>query len=1655
MTKRVVSPESTGGAGGSFETRVAAIGLARMLRGDHIPGLAAPPVLVRLQQKFADAVLDDIVFDTEKSSGTLQSIEYEVKRSLSVTPKDPEFVGIVGRCFAEVITEDGSIASGHRRFGIASRETPNLVDLKWVTEAARAHHSAEPFAQLVSATAGGKYRDRLGALTAAVRSELPEGASGAMVADLTWQVARALFVWPVDGEPDSSDVRAAIDQISDLTIEPTEAGDVFRSLVTAAQAWAPKAATIDGAMLRARLDDDGHSLDAAPRLQAAFRRLEAASAQLVDQRRAVLGRQLHLERTVLRRAVRRAIDDSIAVLLAGRAGVGKSVMSRLVAQDLIDDGAVAVFIDLVGQRGGLAQLELELGVSLRNALAGGPIGGLRVVVIDGIEQALTDGSELLTAILRAIPSETSSAPGWRILLAARDEATVTLDRVVTDEMGGSPSVFRVGELTDDEVAQILDEFPRLEAVGRNPRARALLLRRPYLVELLVRAGVGAVLPTGILGEEDVLAIVSQRLIRLDDGGLPGEGAPFARADIYQQLGSDTVANQLPASLARMDSPARSGLRSDDIIEEHNSRWRFAHDILEDYAAAQRLLESDGSDLLARAPEPRRLLRAAQLRVQRELADALDSGELPAAWASAIADTEALARSDGPRWADTPWQALLHLGAAREATNNLTADLLRNDGHGLRRLIDVTQLRARTAAAGSAAGGPPPLDTTLSGPVVDLLVSLSDQVPPTAIDAALSLVHDHLEATRDGAVDRLAHCGAIPDAVLAWAGDNAHGDLLDHAIGALAHCAAVLEERHEHYLVATATRRPHTIAAAIENPPAAAALAAARPELLVRLASLYYLGHDLTAGPGHPLTTDHSSPLASAFMRGDREGVREHSVQHGNCSVLATPGCGPFAALLEADLTLGVKLIGAVVDAATTAREHIEAGWTHRIGPEGAYDLDLTVPGSPPKQFRGNESVWLWHRRTATGPNPALSALMALRARAVQQIKDGHPPHEVRDTVLSAGTSLGFVSVAVSALVDQIDRLTDELDPFLAHPLVWLLELHRVTAERGLALDIPEAHNLSWTMRETAISLMVRGDQLRKDQLRAVGDDVITHTDELHPSDRILATRFASELDSERLVFRPHDDRSVAVDVDYPEGLIDELNSNGGTAATRAQSLAGAVFSALQIRDHHDDADPSQANALWQEIRSLLEAEAEAGDGFELYTPQDAMGLGASALVVAAHDGHAADPGDLHEAVAFTLEGADFFAVSLPTAAQALAAGESSGYDGSDMMWEEGVDRSIATALPLLLLNSRLRDLAGISLDDIRAGLTNIATSPLDEVRARLRDGLLAGWDEPCDTSEQVHQALLDVARTMVATSGKVQIVHDLGYGFADALLAEPLETTIAALDGNDLNTARAAFGLTIAAAGSSRACMPGRTAQQLTEVLIAYDHRIWPVFYARRTGLSPRRWRHALDAHVADQVMAGDDAALTAHLDSLECVAEELVGFLEALVHRAVDHRTAGRLHLVWRQLLDRLLPADRNLDPRPGGTQKGPRSYAVDSLDNALLLMPEPETFACWPAYETQALGKRWLAAYGDRPEVADRAIRYLLRMGELHTNEATTTVLRILGSDLRSIRSTRLVYAWLREVITEAPARPSTAGARVLLDRLVAAGDQTALCVQTELEG
>ena len=120
----------------------------------------------------------------------------------------------------------------------------------------------------------------------------------------------------------------------------------------------------------------------------------------------------------------------------------------------------------------------------------------------------------------------------------------------------------------------------------------------------------------------------------------------------------------------------------------------------------------------------------------------------------------------------------------------------------------------------------------------------------------------------------------------------------------------------------------------------------------------------------------------------------------------------------------------------------------------------------------------------------MSALMALGRWAGGRRRDGVTLREVVDDILRAGTSLAIVAVAVAVLVHDINQVTDELDPFLASPLIWDMEITRALGELGgPAIRGQDWQRADWTISHAARALVLTSGSERQHALRRVGGEL--------------------------------------------------------------------------------------------------------------------------------------------------------------------------------------------------------------------------------------------------------------------------------------------------------------------------------------------------------------------------------------------------------------------------------------------------------------------------------------------------------------------------------------------------------------------------------------
>jgi len=151
--------------------------------------------------------------------------------------------------------------------------------------------------------------------------------------------------------------------------------------------------------------------------------------------------------------------------------------------------------------------------------------------------------------------------------------------------------------------------------------------------------------------------------------------------------------------------------------------------------------------------------------------------------------------------------------------------------------------------------------------------------------------------------------------------------------------------------------------------------------------------------------------------------------------------GPFLRLLGANEDEGLRLIHGLTNAATAywcGRERDERYLGYSRTP---LPIVLRLP-SGPKELWGNEEVYCWFRHTSVGPYAVISALMALEVWMEECLEAGRDADHLIHKVMAGSQSVAVLGVCVAIALAFPTRCLPGVLPFIAHPLVWRMDIYR-------------------------------------------------------------------------------------------------------------------------------------------------------------------------------------------------------------------------------------------------------------------------------------------------------------------------------------------------------------------------------------------------------------------------------------------------------------------------------------------------------------------------------------------------------------------------------------------------------------------------------------
>ena len=1695
-----MSPYPTGGGGVTFERKVAVQYLAHLLVGDGAVELGDGRVVVSVAfQQAPEHSVDDLVIRAARTDELEPSLVLAVgvRRSPDLVQSDESTRKLI-RAFVHEVINTPVGGPEHRVALVVSGAQDHAQQLAWLADLASKSMDGPSFSHLVRTP--GKFpagvRGRLDQVEALVRLALMDlgfaDPDARVVQQRTWELlSRLIVLMPRLETPDEADWAA----VTNALIPVARGADLYGAsrlrdrLVALADEYPPKAATVDLSLIRR---DAHQALDpATPRHEQGWQALTHLHMRATASVRHEItsgdgSRTLHLDRSGAAVELLTVAGSATAAVVAhGDSGVGKSALVIGAATDAANsdpDTTQALCINLRHLPPTTLALESFLGAPLATLLAelSAP---QRLLIIDGAD-AISEG---MIEPLRYLVEAGLQADATVIAVTANDTRQLVRD-AIAERSGGVITEHLVPPLTDPEVGDVIAMFGELAALAANPRSRELL-RRPVVVDLLVRGGLAGT----PLSDADAMQQVWSGLVRRH--GQSDRGTPDARELALLRLadlalcGGDAL-----EVVGAIDPTALNGLRHDGLLrtspeDPFKIGPEFAHDEVRRYAVARLLLAAGNlTSKLVAAGVPRWSLGAARLACQALLA-APDTPTNPLrgrfARLQGVFD-DLVEDGHGDRWGDVPGEALLTLGNPEPVLRDAWLGLRAQPGAGLQRLSRLVDQRLRDENG--------LVRTVAVEPLINLL--LDDETPWRSGEHVQDLLRDWLRAliiadTPAGYAPRLrlrdrlvAACAAADHrlqaereaAAAAQAARSpeeieeqrkfreSHRDLFteigyprtrrrarpevpteitaDIMIELLALLGPDLGDQGETVLRRVAQDAPSRLHPAVEELLTGRALATYQRGFLAQLTEAYYLDEEEDGSGFH------------------EDGIRRHHARTFGLTPLAAWYRGPFMALFQSDFRNGVAVLNRILNHGALARARSLAGLDRYGAPIDdsaldAYRTEFDVTGTR-HVYVGDDHVWAWYRGTGVGPYPCMSALQALERVCDQLIEIGIPLANIVTALLDGCENLAMVGLVVGLLVRHLENADRLLDPYLAEPMIWHLEFGRLVHESsGLAASsegIVQPERRQWSLREAAMLLVLRADETRQDELRAIGQQLVETTrrlvvealgderDDAVVEQQLVTVRaWASGLD--RAAYEAHQaEGGVYVQSRPPDDVVVAMQRDN-EELQRAHE-ATRLMVRYHVKPKQGNAEPVSA----EDLAADLAVAQELLDNPPALTPtgQWDAPVAVAAAALEANLIHGVDLPDegLRVAVGAVLR---------------IGAGEASPhqFESEESYFEQGADRSAARVLPLLLSPAAGALRAILDGEDsskayqrATAAAANLARFVANEVRVHLARGLDRLWDVPCAASGSCHhetalQLAIEMMRDCVfgdwdPQSGRRRVVE----------LGDPAVESLTHTADDDiyfphLDGAIRALG----PASMAQICVSTRARDLLAALLAAHRRSL----LAYEDDMD-HRGTHALIAARAllTVVAEGEDAPIFEHIDAYADNATLLSNFLRALSATAEESQdraaTALRIwpaviaHVIGLQESGHMPFGDRHHDdyalaaliPNPAGEG----TYLYQEVEN--------EPIVWWEPLAWQSTVERWLRFAQGNPRCVDQLVSFLRSLPpEDQARVGLPWVASlVLADSSRVANRTFLLSSWLIELRQAASDAGLLSDWQRVVDALVVAG-------------
>lgn len=627
------SPESTGGAGYTFEDSVVAFYLSSLLVEGGARGISEAIISeIFLQRAALGEPLDDLIIEATDRYFQKSKLSLQVKQSPTLSSAD------TNKDFRETITaswnefQKQEFRTSKDRIGLAAAHISltTLRAARTTLEWARKSSSAEDFFQRLSAEnfANNAMRN----FVADIRTLLPSvGQSNASV----WEFLKHFVILTFDTQNEGASAKFEATERLRLILPANErdrAEDLWIRLLQIAR----DASGVAGSFSRQSLIEQLNGVfdfTSTPSHRNDLERIaQETQFALGSIRRDVSG--VEVPRPKLTEKIASLEPDKRFVQLVGEPGCGKSGLLRSLAEEHAQNGFAFVLTDkrLVGP--GWPAFANHLGLSsvrLDELLVELSTTEHPTLFIDGIDRLEEQARQTVSDILIMLLNDPRLA-NWRVVASARtahlEDLRVWLPPELIEQ--NHAYIVEVGSFDDAEAQFIAEKIPHMRDLLFAEGAAREIARKPFFTERLSRPADQNADQSGFASEISLVnawlagppQFENQSLSIERRGVLAELGKRCARSNDRTALVSDLSANVLAALVADREIFELTG----------SNRYAFTHDIYLEWAVFGMCRQNgkNWTEALMEAGDRPGLIRVVELLSQFEFELGEDWSEMASA-----------------------------------------------------------------------------------------------------------------------------------------------------------------------------------------------------------------------------------------------------------------------------------------------------------------------------------------------------------------------------------------------------------------------------------------------------------------------------------------------------------------------------------------------------------------------------------------------------------------------------------------------------------------------------------------------------------------------------------------------------------------------------------------------------------------------------------------------------------------------------------------------------------------------------------------------------------------------------------------------------------------------------------------------------------------